>query len=106
GVVSQPSTGTSQAPRLRSPARSTRACWWNARSPTYAVGRLGAKPVEEPPPSTVWYTPSCADPQARLLFQGSSAIAVIGRFGSAAVRSAQLPPPSVLRNTRPPPTVE
>src|SRR5437763_16004009 len=34
GWVIQPSTGISQTPRLRVPARSTRACGWKTRSPT------------------------------------------------------------------------
>lgn len=39
GWVCHPSTGISQMPRLRVPARSTRACGWNRSSPTIAFGR-------------------------------------------------------------------
>src|SRR3954469_21458751 len=40
GCVIQPSTGISHTPRLRVPARSTRALGWNTRSPMKALGRV------------------------------------------------------------------
>src|SRR5215204_4241651 len=78
GCVIHPSTGISQTPRLRVPARSTRACGWYTRSPTYIFGRPFEKSAQVAPPSVLWYTPRSAPTHTRLPFRGSTSIAFMG----------------------------